>query len=163
MIRTQLYWNVNLTVDDQRQGWANFIELGPGIRLRTVLMPPSVYLMLDSMQGAYLIHGSYPVARFSDLRAGVWYALPVSLALICGLAGAAPLPYFGVLSDDAGSMAGDPLVHWSSGQAGGACAYLRGAIGRARIERVVCPRGSRRGSDPGGGVFASRVVRVPAR
>ncbi len=74
LIRTQFYWNVNLTVDDQHQGWANFIELGPGIRLRTVLMPPSMYLMLDSMQGAYLIHGSYPVAHFSDLRAGVWYA-----------------------------------------------------------------------------------------
>jgi hypothetical protein len=29
--------------------------------------------------------------------------LPVSLALICGLAGAAPLPYFSVLSDDVGA------------------------------------------------------------
>jgi tetratricopeptide (TPR) repeat protein len=75
LLRAQAYWNLNLTVDDQRQGWANFIELGPGIRFRTAFMPPSMYLMVDSMQGAYLIHGSYLVARFGDLRAGVWYAI----------------------------------------------------------------------------------------
>jgi len=74
LLRAQLYWNLNLTVDDQRQGWANFVELGPGIRLRAAFMPPSMYLMVDSMQGAYLIHGSYPVAHSADLRAGVWYA-----------------------------------------------------------------------------------------
>jgi tetratricopeptide (TPR) repeat protein len=75
LLRAQAYWNLNLTVDDQRQGWANFIESGPGIRFRTVFMPPSMYLMVDWMQGAYLIHGSYPVAHFGDMRAGVWYAI----------------------------------------------------------------------------------------
>jgi len=75
LVRTQLYWNANLTLDDHRQGWANFVELGPGIRFRSAFMPPSMYLMLDSMQGAYLIHGSNPVPHFSDLRAGVWYAI----------------------------------------------------------------------------------------
>lgn len=74
LVRAQAYWNLNLTVDAQRQGWANFIELGPGIRIHAGFMPPPMYLLVDSMQGSYLIHGSYPVAHFSDLRAGVWYA-----------------------------------------------------------------------------------------
>jgi Flp pilus assembly protein TadD len=75
LVRAQAYWNFNLTVDSQRQGWANFAELGPGIRFHGAFMPPSMYLMVDSMQGAYLIHGSYPAAHFADLRAGVWYAI----------------------------------------------------------------------------------------
>ena len=74
LLRVQMYWNLNLTIDGQRQGWANFVELGPGIRFRAACMPPSMYLMVDSLQGAYLIHGSYPVAHFADVRAGAWYA-----------------------------------------------------------------------------------------
>jgi hypothetical protein len=75
LLRAQMYWNLNLTIDGQRQGWANFVELGPGIRLRAAFMPPSMYLMVDSLEGAYLIHGSYPVAHFADVRAGAWYAI----------------------------------------------------------------------------------------
>lgn len=73
-LRSQVYWNVNATVDSERQGWANFIELGPGIRFHAAVMPPPMYIMLDAMQGAYLIHGSYPVPHFADFRAGIWYA-----------------------------------------------------------------------------------------
>ena len=59
-------------------------------------MPPSMYLMLDSMQGSYLIHGSCPVARGQ----GFGVRLPASL-LVCALTGpAADLPYFSVLSDE---------------------------------------------------------------
>jgi Flp pilus assembly protein TadD len=75
LLRAQMYWNLNLTIDGQRQGWANFVELGPGIRFRAAFMPPPMYLMVDSMQGAYLIHGSYPVAHLADVRAGAWYAI----------------------------------------------------------------------------------------
>ena len=46
--RLQLYWNGNLTFDDQRQYWANFGETGPGIRLRAALMPPSMYFTVDA-------------------------------------------------------------------------------------------------------------------
>ncbi|MBV9745920.1 MAG: tetratricopeptide repeat protein [Acidobacteriia bacterium] len=73
-LRAQAYWNVNATVDAKRQGWANFIETGPGIRFHSSIMPPPMYLMVDSMRGAYLIHGAYPVSHFTDIRAGIWYA-----------------------------------------------------------------------------------------
>jgi tetratricopeptide (TPR) repeat protein len=75
LLRAQIYWNFNTTVDVHRQGWANFVETGPGIRIHTDFMPPSMYLLLDSMRGWYLIHGAYPVAHFTDLRAGIWYAV----------------------------------------------------------------------------------------
>ena len=72
--RFQLYWNGNGTVDAKKQGWANFIETGPGIRFRTSGMPAGMFFTADAMRGAYLIHGSYPQARFNDVRGGVWYA-----------------------------------------------------------------------------------------
>jgi Tfp pilus assembly protein PilF len=72
--RFQLYWNGNGTVDAKKQGWANFIETGPGMRLRAAGMPPGMFFTADVMRGAYLIHGSYPQARFNDVRVGVWYA-----------------------------------------------------------------------------------------
>ena len=73
-LRAQFYWNANLTLDAKRQGWANFIELGPGIRFRISRMPPSLFFMADLMRGAYLIHGGGPVATFQDVRVGFWYA-----------------------------------------------------------------------------------------
>jgi hypothetical protein len=87
-------------------------------------MPQSIYLMIDSMQGAYLIHGWYPVAIFPVCALVFGVRLPVSLALICGLAGAAELPYFSVLSEDCGSVAGNSLRHLASGKASGAGTYL---------------------------------------
>lgn len=74
MIRCQFYWNANVTVDSKRQGWANFLEMGPGIRFHAPLMPQSMFVTVDVMRGAYLIHGSYEQPTFSDLRTGVWYA-----------------------------------------------------------------------------------------
>ena len=70
----QLYWNANMTLDAQGQGWANFIETGPGIRFRVSVMPRPAFFTLDLMEGAYLIHASYPQAHFRDVRAGLWYA-----------------------------------------------------------------------------------------
>ena len=69
-LRAQLYWNANLTVDARRQGWANFRETGPGIRIHADFMPPPMFLTVNLMQGMYLPHG----AHFTDLRAGMWYA-----------------------------------------------------------------------------------------
>ncbi|MBV9503639.1 MAG: tetratricopeptide repeat protein [Acidobacteriia bacterium] len=74
VLRAQLYTNFNITVDARRQGWANFVEMGPGIRLHPSFMPPSMYLLVDSMRGSYLIHGSMPQPHFTDLRTGIWYA-----------------------------------------------------------------------------------------
>jgi Flp pilus assembly protein TadD len=73
-LRAQLYWNANLTVDSQRQGWADFVETGPGVRLHSVFMPPPMFLTVNLMRGSYLIPGSFLKANFTDLRAGVWYA-----------------------------------------------------------------------------------------
>jgi len=73
-LRAQFQWNFNVTADTQRQGWANFVEFGPGIRFRSSVFPQSVFLTVDILSGAYLIHQTDRSARFRDLRAGVWYA-----------------------------------------------------------------------------------------
>jgi Tfp pilus assembly protein PilF len=73
--KAQLYCNANLTVDSQRQAWANFVETGPGIRFRTAAMPTSMYLTASLMRGAYLINLGNPRGpNFNDLRIGLWYA-----------------------------------------------------------------------------------------
>jgi hypothetical protein len=73
--KTQLYWNANLTTDSKRQYWANFIETGPGVRLRGPAMPPSMYFSVNVVRGAYTINAGNPRRpNFNDLRAGVWYA-----------------------------------------------------------------------------------------
>ncbi|HMC61577.1 MAG TPA: hypothetical protein VKJ01_20465, partial [Candidatus Solibacter sp.] len=70
-LRTQFYWNANFTLDSKRQDWANFIETGPGLRFSSSWLPPSMYLTVNTLRGAYLI-GDRP--HFTDLRTGVWYA-----------------------------------------------------------------------------------------
>ncbi len=75
LLRAELHWNANLTLDIRRQGWANFLETGPGIRFRSSAMPSSMFLMADLLRGAYLIHGGNPRPNFADLRLGVWYAV----------------------------------------------------------------------------------------
>ena len=74
-LRLQIYWAGNATVDDQRLYWANFLETGPGIRLRAAWMPPSMYLTSGLLRGVYLINAGNPRRpNFNDVRAGVWYA-----------------------------------------------------------------------------------------
>jgi Flp pilus assembly protein TadD len=73
-LQLQLYANLNLTIDSRGQGWANFVESGPGIRFRSPILPPSMFVSIDALRGAYLIHGSYPQPNFKDLRVGIWYA-----------------------------------------------------------------------------------------
>ena len=74
-LRGQLYWNVNLTADTERQGWANFIELGPGIRFTSSILPQSMFVTIEAFSGAFLIHQDAKPANFRDVRAGIWYAL----------------------------------------------------------------------------------------
>jgi Tfp pilus assembly protein PilF len=74
-LRSQLYWNGNLTFDSVRQAWANFVETGPGVRVHSSSMPPSMYFVFNLMRGGYLIHDGMPERRpYNDFRAGVWYA-----------------------------------------------------------------------------------------
>jgi Flp pilus assembly protein TadD len=73
--RAQFYWNGNLTFDARGQDWANFVETGPGFRIRQALMPPSMYGSIDLLGGRYL--RTVPEGRqrqFRDVRAGLWYA-----------------------------------------------------------------------------------------
>lgn len=72
--QTQLYWNVNLTMDQKRQPWANFFETGPGLRFRLAAMPPSLYLTVNFLHGSYTVPGDPYGPTFNDLRAGFWYA-----------------------------------------------------------------------------------------
>jgi Tfp pilus assembly protein PilF len=74
-LRSQLYWNGSLTFDSARQAWANFVETGPGVRVHSSLMPPSMYCAFNVMRGSYLINDGMPQRRaYNDFRAGVWYA-----------------------------------------------------------------------------------------
>lgn len=70
--RTQVYWNGNLTFDDQRQQWANFFETGPGIRNHEAWMPGPMYVTVNLLRGSYLVGARQP--GFSDWRVGLWYA-----------------------------------------------------------------------------------------
>jgi Tfp pilus assembly protein PilF len=74
-LRTQIYWNANVTFDGQREYWANFAETGPGIRFTGSWLPESMYLTFNLLRGAYLINTGNPRRpNFNDLRAGFWYA-----------------------------------------------------------------------------------------
>lgn len=75
-LQSQVVWNLNLTGDRNREAWANFIDLGPGLRFRTRRMPPSMVWSLDLLRGNYLIHEGNPRKPvYYDIRAGVWYAI----------------------------------------------------------------------------------------
>ncbi len=75
-VRSQVYVNGNFTGDVKRQYWANFVELGPGLRFRTGFMPQSVVFSVDALRGAYTLNQDNPRRpNFFDVRAGFWYAL----------------------------------------------------------------------------------------
>lgn len=61
------YWNLNFTLDTQRQYWANTAETGPGLRWRA--------FSVDLLRGAHLVNAGNPRRpNYTDVRAGVWYA-----------------------------------------------------------------------------------------
>ncbi|WP_031495209.1 tetratricopeptide repeat protein [Bryobacter aggregatus] len=70
----QFYVNLNLTGDIQRMDWANYLEIGPGVRWRPPAMPRSLYLFADAVYGRHLLKDIARPSRYFDLRAGVWYA-----------------------------------------------------------------------------------------
>lgn len=71
----QVYWNLHLTGDLRRTDWANYFEMGPGIRWRPPGLPKSLYLFADAVYGRHLLAGDGTRARqYYDVRAGVWYA-----------------------------------------------------------------------------------------
>ncbi len=70
-LQAQLYWNTGVTFDQKRQSWANFWEVGPGLRLAGGPLPKSAYFTFNALRGAYLMGAG---AMFNDLRVGLWYA-----------------------------------------------------------------------------------------
>jgi Tfp pilus assembly protein PilF len=73
--QSQFYWNVNLTMDQKRQAWANFFETGPGVRFRVSTMPSALYLTVNYLHGSYTVPGDPYGPTFNDFRAGFWYAI----------------------------------------------------------------------------------------
>lgn len=71
----QIYWNANVTADEQRQYWANYVETGPGIRFRFEGSRVPLLFSIDALRGVYLVNQGNPRRpNFNDLRIGVWYA-----------------------------------------------------------------------------------------
>jgi hypothetical protein len=72
--RVDAFWGTNLTFDARRQYWANFAELGPGLRIRPKGMPKGAYVTVSAVRGVYLNHGAPRGPNFNDVRVGLWYA-----------------------------------------------------------------------------------------
>lgn len=70
----QFYWNGSVNLDAKSQAWANFVETGPGLRFRWKGMPRSLVFSIDLLQGFYLIDGNPRGQKYTDIRAGFWYA-----------------------------------------------------------------------------------------
>lgn len=73
--QTQVYWNLNGTVDRLHQYWANFVESGPGVKFRFQAMPKAMAFSVNFVRGVYTMNQDNPRRpNFFDLRAGFWYA-----------------------------------------------------------------------------------------
>ncbi|MBM3746256.1 MAG: tetratricopeptide repeat protein [Acidobacteria bacterium] len=74
-LEAQLCWNSHLTADTQRQYWANFLELGPGLRWRWRGLPGNLVFSVHFLRGVYTRNQDNPRGpNFFDLRAGFAYA-----------------------------------------------------------------------------------------
>lgn len=75
-LRVQVCWNGNLTADSGRQYWANFVELGPGVRLRWRGLPESLVFTAGVVRGVHTRNQDNPRRpNFYDLRVGFAYAI----------------------------------------------------------------------------------------
>ena len=74
-VKLQFYLNTNATTDAKRQYWANFVEVGPGVRFRVPPLPPSLYFTANILRGVYTLNAYNPRRpNFIDVRAGFGYA-----------------------------------------------------------------------------------------
>jgi hypothetical protein len=73
--QVQVYWNANVTADTRGEYWANFVETGPGLRVRVPGMPRGMVLRADTVRGVMLRNTYNPLGpNFWDVRTGLWYA-----------------------------------------------------------------------------------------
>ena len=74
-LQAQADWNFNLTAGRNRDYWGNFVELGPGIRLRVPGVTPPMNFSVDVLRGVHLSNKFNPGRpNYYDVRIGVWYS-----------------------------------------------------------------------------------------
>ena len=68
----QIYWNGNITIDDQRQYWANYGETGPGIRFRLEVHAAIDVLHRERYGGRYFVNARQPlrIQNFNGFERG---------------------------------------------------------------------------------------------
>ena len=75
LLRSQVYWNWNITSDTSREYWGNYVETGPGIKLRVPAVAPPMDFSVDFVRGVHLSNrGNERGPNYFDLRIGVWYS-----------------------------------------------------------------------------------------
>jgi Tfp pilus assembly protein PilF len=75
-LQLQAFVNLNLNTDFKRQAWANFVEAGPGVRVRWAWMPPSVSFTFSYLRGHHTIRRiDERPNTYNDFQAGFWYAV----------------------------------------------------------------------------------------
>lgn len=75
-LQIQGFLNLNANADFKRQAWANFVEGGPGVRLRWSWMPPSVSFTFSYLRGHHTIRRiDERPNTYNDFQAGFWYAV----------------------------------------------------------------------------------------
>lgn len=75
-LQIQGFLNLNANADFKRQAWANFVEAGPGVRLRWAWMPPSVSFTFSYLRGHHTIRRIDDRPNtYNDFQAGFWYAV----------------------------------------------------------------------------------------
>jgi len=77
-LNAQVFWNLNLTFDANRAYWANYVETGPGVRLRVPGVSPPMDLSISVVRGVHLENVLNPRRQnYYDLRVGLWYSFAV--------------------------------------------------------------------------------------
>ena len=75
LLRSQIYWNWNVTADTGREYWGNYVETGPGFKLRVPAVSPPMNFSVDFVRGVHLSNrGNEQGPNYFDLRIGVWYS-----------------------------------------------------------------------------------------
>ena len=76
-MRFQIFWNSNITGDNKRRLWANFLEFGPGARFRVPAMPPALMFSVNTVRGVYTINqAGLRRVNFYYVRVGLFCMQP---------------------------------------------------------------------------------------
>ena len=75
-LKAQVFWNFNATVDRNRAYWANYVEVGPGVRLRVPGVTPPMDFMVQVLRGVHLVNEFNPRRpNYWDVRLSLWYSV----------------------------------------------------------------------------------------